>query len=147
MNRFGFFQSFKNQIAPNGKVDFQIQLENDNNVLFRARAAAAGRYIIEKFVLWVPKMEFNPEGRQMWLEKYLKTHTWSYLNESIVTTTTQLRKHPFSIRKPRLVFVWVLNNAKMNDPEQNMFVFDTYNIPGAAARTITSARLKLGTGT
>ena len=49
-----------------------------------------------------------------------------------------------SIRKPRHVFIWVLNTAKMNDQEQNMFVFNTYNI--ANARTITSAQLELSNG-
>ena len=51
LNRFGYFQSFRDQICPNEKVSFEIRLESDDNVLFRDGAADAGRYIITKFVL------------------------------------------------------------------------------------------------
>lgn len=148
LNRFGFFQSFRDQISPNGKVTFDIDLESDANVIFRANAAGAGRYIITKFVLWVPKMELSPSGKSLFVEKYLKPHTWTYLKESIETAPFTQQSAKFritpSIRKPRHVFIWVLNTAKMNDQEQNFFVFNTYNI--ANARTITSAQLHLSNG-
>ena len=148
LNRFGFFQSFRNEICPNGKVSIEVKLESDANVLFRDAGAAAGRYIITKFVLRVPKMTLSPSGQKLFIEKYFKTHTWSYLKERIETAPFTQRSGKFritnSIRKPRHVFVWVLNTAKMNDQEQNMFVFNTYNI--ANARTITSARLELSNG-
>ena len=148
LNRFGFFQSFRDQICPNGKVSFEIMLESDDNVLFRDNAANAGRYIITKFVLKVPKMELTPSGQKMFFDKYLKPHTWSYLKERIETAPFTQRSGKFritnSIRKPRHVFIWVLNTTKMSDQEQNMFVFNTYNI--ANARTITSAQLELSNG-
>ena len=148
LNRFGYFQSFRDQISPNGKVSFEIRLENDNNVIFRDNAAGAGRYIITKFVLWVPKMVLSPSGKEMFIQKYLKPHTWKYLKERVEVAPFTQQSGTFritnSIRKPRHVFIWVLNTAKMNDQEQNMFVFNTYNI--ANARTITSAQLELSNG-
>ena len=48
------------------------------------------------------------------------------------------------IRKPRHVFVWALNSTKTDNQEQNMFLFNTYNI--ANNRTITSAQLHLSNG-
>ena len=149
LNRFGYFQSFRDQISPNGKVSFEIRLENDNNVIFRDNGAAAGRYIITKFLLWVPKMVLSPSGRELFVGKYLKPHTWTYLKERVEVASFTQQSGTFrianSIRKPRHVFIWVLNTAKLNDQEQNMFVFNTYNI--ANARTITSAQLELGNGT
>ena len=148
LNRLGYFRSFWDQICPNGKVNFEIRLESDNNVLFRDNGAAAGRYIITKFVLKVPKMTLSTSGEKLLLEKYLKTHTWTYLKETIMAAPFTQRTGRFriinSIRKPRHVFIWVLNTTKMNDQEQNMFVFNTYNI--ANARTITSAQLGLSNG-
>ena len=146
LNRFGFFQSFQEQIAPNGRVSFDIKLESDANVIFRDNAAGQGRYVITKFVLKVPRMQLTPSGEKLFAEKYLKPHTWTYLNERIVSKPFTQRSELFtitsSIRKPRHVFVWVLDPAKLDDQEQNMFVFNTYNI--ANARTITSARLEVG---
>ena len=148
LNRFGFFQSFRNEICPNGKVSIVVELESDANVLFRDAGAGAGRYIITKFVLWVPKMTLSSSGQKLFIEKYFKSHTWSYLKERIESAPFTQRSGKFritnSIRKPRHVFIWVLNTTKMNDQEQNFFVFNTYNI--ANARTITSARLELSNG-
>ena len=54
LNRFGFFESLEERIPPNAKVNIEVRLEDDANVLFRSNAAAAGRYIVTKFRLWVP---------------------------------------------------------------------------------------------
>ena len=89
LNRFGYFQSFRDQISPNGKVSLQITLEDDDNVLFRANGVDPGRYIITKFVLWAPKMILNTSGEKMFLEKYVKPHTWTYLKENIESSPFQ----------------------------------------------------------
>ena len=48
------------------------------------------------------------------------------------------------IRKPRHVFIWVLNSAKLNNQEGNMFLFNTYNI--ANGQSFTQAQLELKNG-
>ncbi|KAL9987251.1 hypothetical protein ACROYT_G001527 [Oculina patagonica] len=148
LNRYGFFNSFETEIAPNGKVTIDVNLETDNNVIFRA-GGDPGRFIVTRLVLWVPKMIFNAEGEQIFLQTYLKPHTWSYLKERIETSSsTRQRQGTFritsSIRKPRHVFIWALNDAKMNDQTQNPFLFNTYNI--ANNRTFSNARLELSNG-
>ncbi|KAL9954669.1 hypothetical protein ACROYT_G042234 [Oculina patagonica] len=148
LNRYSFFNSFETEIAPNGKVTIDVNLESDNNIIFRAGGDPA-RFIISRRVLWVPKMIFNAEGEQIFLQTYLKPHTWSYLKERIeISQSTIARQGTFkitsSIRKPRHCFVWVLNDAKMNDQTQNPFLFNTYNI--ANGRTFSNARLELSNG-
>ena len=59
--RFGFFDSF---ISPSGKVSIDIVLESDDSVIFRA-GGDPGRYLVTRFVLWVPNMMFNARGEQM----------------------------------------------------------------------------------
>ncbi|KAL9975788.1 hypothetical protein ACROYT_G012984 [Oculina patagonica] len=148
LNRYGFFNSFETEIAPNGKVTIDVNLETDNNVIFRA-GGDPGRFIVTRLVLWVPKMIFNAEGEQIYLKTYLKPHTWSYLKERIeISPSTASRQGTFritsSIRKPRHVFIWALNDTKMNDQTQNPFIFNTYNI--ANNRTFSNARLELSNG-
>lgn len=150
LDRFSFFDSFRTEIAPNGKISLDVILENDANVLFGVAAGVAGRYVITKMVLWVPKMIFNPEGAKKFLSDYLKPHSSSYLKERIETSPTlQSRQGTFkltsSITRPRHVFIWVLNNAKLNDQRQNMFTFNTYKIAGND-RTIVDCQLELSNG-
>ena len=85
----------------------------------------------------------------MFLEKYLKSHTWSYLKKRIeISPPSQQGQGTFkltsSIRKPWHVFIWALNGTKINDQEQHMFLFNTYNI--ANNRSFTSAQLEMSNG-
>ncbi|PFX14257.1 Pulmonary surfactant-associated protein D [Stylophora pistillata] len=149
LNRFGFFESLEEQLAPNAKVTIDVWLEDDADVLFRANAAAAGRYIVTKFRLWVPIIKMTESGRNVFLDNFLKPHRWSYLREEIVVSgplrqgngTLRITN---AVRRPRHVFIWVLNAAKFNDQEQNMFVFNTFNI--ANARYFTKAQLRVQNG-
>ncbi|PFX12016.1 hypothetical protein AWC38_SpisGene24094 [Stylophora pistillata] len=149
LNRFGFFKSLEEQIAPNGKVIFNITLEDDANVLFRPNAAAEGRFIATKFVLWIPKMELINEGKKALVANYFRPHTWPYQRESVFTSLP-LRRRRGTLKitnttsKPRHVFIWVLNATKLSDEEQNMFVFNTFNTTNA--RTFTKAQLRLTNG-
>lgn len=149
LNRYGFFRFLNEKLIPNGKISIDVTLETDNNVIFRANEVDPRRYVVTRMVLWVPKVIFNTEGETMLLETFSKPHTWSYLRERIVvspssTSRQQTFKIDSNIRKPRHVFVLVLNETKLNDQEQNMFLFNTYNI--ANNRTITSCQLELSNG-
>ena len=148
LNRYSFFNSFENQIAPNSKLTIDTTFEKDDDIIFRA-GGDPGRVIITRLVLWVPKMIFNAEGESMFLESFLKSHQWSYLKERVeISPSSNARQGTFritsAIRKPRHVFIWVLNDAKLNDQTQNMLTFNTFNI--ANNRNFTNARLELSNG-
>ncbi|PFX23307.1 hypothetical protein AWC38_SpisGene12150 [Stylophora pistillata] len=107
LNRFGFFHSMEEQLAPNGRVSFDVRLESDDNVLFRSNAAAAGRYIVTKFKLWVPFIKFNELGVKAYMGNYLKPHTWTYLKEQIVFSNPLRQgsgtfRISNAVRRPRL---------------------------------------------
>ena len=88
LNNYSFFESFQSEIASNGNVSIDIDLESDYHSIFRPAGAAEGRYVISRFVLWVPRMIFNYKGENLFFEKYLKTHTWPCLKERIEIAVT-----------------------------------------------------------
>ncbi|PFX26611.1 Complement C1q tumor necrosis factor-related protein 7 [Stylophora pistillata] len=129
LNRFGFFDSMEEQLAPNGRVTIQVRLEDDDNVFLRSNAAAEGRYIITKFKLWVPIIKFNAQGQKKYMDEYLKPHTWSYLREEIIVSSPlQQVNGTFritnAVKQPRHVFVWILNANKLSSQEQNPLLFN-----------------------
>ena len=67
LHRFYFFNSFFDQIAPNGEVSFDMNFESDANVLFTAAGLDVGRFVL-------PKMIFNALSEQISLDQYLKPH-------------------------------------------------------------------------
>ena len=135
LNRYGFFASFRDRIAPPGKVDFDITFVSDLFGIYKAAALGAGKYYSIKLVLWVPKMTFNLEGEKLYLAKYGIKQEWTYLKEDVVTQAdTRQQNGVFritpGIKNPRHVFIWVLKSAKINNQDQNPFIFDTYRRRG-----------------
>ncbi|PFX29617.1 Pulmonary surfactant-associated protein D [Stylophora pistillata] len=149
LNRFEFFDSMQEQLAPNGRVSIEVRLESDDNVLFRANAAGAGRYIITKFKLRVPIIKFNAQGLKKYMEDYLKPHSWNYLPEEVIVSDPLRQANGTfritnAVRRPRHVFVWIVNASKFSDQEANPLLFNTYNI--ANARYLTKAQLRVQNG-
>ena len=101
-----------------------LQLEKDNNIIYRLATAGESIVIIIKFRLWVPKIVFNGAGMKLYAENYLKPKTWSYLREFHEKKQTRTVNDYFristGINRPRHVFIWITNLAKLNVQTQNV---------------------------
>ena len=149
LNRYGFFESFEHEISPSGKVELEFVLEDDDNIIFRD-GSTEGRYVVTEMTLWVPKMVLNTMGSKLFIEKYMKPHTWTYMKERLeISAVTNVSSGSFrispSISQPRHVFVWFLASDVMNHQEKNSFIFSTFNIRNG--KTVTSCILELSNGT
>ena len=144
LNIYSYFASFKDNIQPNTKTTIIIDLERDNNIIFRKAAAPDSKVIITKLKLWCPKIKFNGTGGKLYLENYLKPKKWTFLNETVKSLQTNAISASFRISvgvsKPRHVFVWVVPAASYNSQEHNIFTFKTFSI-GANNRYFSSASL------
>ena len=89
LNLYSYFAAFKNQLHPNIKTKIIINLENDNNIIFRKGAAPDSKVIVTKLRLWCPKIIFNGLGMKEYTEKYLKPKKWTYLKEHHEILQTQ----------------------------------------------------------
>ena len=120
-----------------------IGLENDNNIVFRKAAAPDSKVVLTKLRLWCPTIIFNRLGMKEYTEKYLKPKKWTYLREhhEILQTTAVNSYFRIStgIRRPRHVFIWVVNNGQYNSQQGNIFTFDTFSI-GTANRYFSKAQ-------
>ena len=82
LNRYSFFESLEDKLLPNTKIELNIELESDNNLIWRTGGDAC-RVILTRFQLFVPRITFNSEGQKIYLENYLKPYNWKYLNEVV----------------------------------------------------------------
>ena len=82
LNRYSFFEGLQDKLLPNVKIELQIVMENDKNLIWRGKLAdgnnpppdAAGtsyRLIVTRLQLFVPRIIFNSEGQKLYLENYL----------------------------------------------------------------------------
>ena len=148
LNRYSFFEALEDKLLPNTKIELNIELESDNNVLWR-NAGADCRVILTRFQLFVPRLVFNSEGQKIYSKNYLKPYKWNYLNEVVERSNNgQQQTGQFritnGISKPRHVFVWAINTANVNTQEQNPFLYNTFNLPNNA--NISRCYLEVGNG-
>ena len=114
------------------------------------QAGANCRVIIKRLQLYVPKLTFNSEGQKLYMKDYLKPYKWTYLNEVVhISNNLQQQTGHYrittAISKPRHVFVWAIQTARINAQTANPFIYDTFgNIPNNA--NVTRCHLEVGNG-
>ena len=148
LNRYSFFEALEDKLLPNTKIELNIELESDNNVLWRAGGADC-RVILTRFQLFVPRLVFNSEGQKIYADNYLKPYKWTYLNEVVERSNNgQQQTGQFritnGISKPRHVFVWGINTANINVQTANPFLYNTFDLPNNA--NISRCYLEVGNG-
>ena len=155
LNRYFFFEELQDKLLPNVKIELQIEMENDKNLIWRGdgQADAAGtsyRLIIRRLQLFVPRLVFNSEGQKLYLENYLKPYKWTYLtettyNQDMRTQRTGNFRLTNGILKPRHVFVFFISNANLDNQLANPFLYDTFSV-STDPRTLSQCYLEVGNG-
>ena len=154
LNRHSFFEELQDKLLPNVRIELQIEMENDKNLIWRTGAAnAAGttyRLIVTRLQLYVPRMIFNSEGQKLYLENYLKPHKWTYLtettyNQDMRTQRTGNFRLTNGILKPRHVFIFFINNANLDNQLSNPFLYNTFSV-STNPRTLDQCYLEVGNG-
>ena len=148
LNRYYFFESLEDKLLPNTKIELNVELESDNNLIWRTGGAAC-RVVLTRFQLFIPRLTFNSEGQKIYMENYLKPYKWVYLNEVVErSNNSQQQTGHFritnAISKPRHVFVFGINTANISSQTANPFLYNTFNLPNNA--NISRCYLEVGNG-
>ena len=138
LNRYSFFEVFKDKMLPDSRFELNIEFESDNNLIWREGNDVC-RVIITKLQLYITSVRFD--GRY----KTTAPKSWTYFNE-YVTNSTDLRQREGNFRitnevsKPRHVFIFIVNSANINSQTANPFLYQTFNV--ANNRKLTRCYLK-----
>ena len=154
LNRYSFFEELQDRLLPNVRIEIQLEMENDKNIIWRTGAAdAVGtsyRLIVDKLQLFVPRMMFNAEGQKLYLENYLKPHKWTYLTETTYNQNMRDQSRGTfrltnGIPKPRHVFIFFINNASLDNQLANPFLYNTFSV-STNPRKLEDCYLEVGNG-
>ena len=148
LNRYSYIESLDDKLLPNTKIELNIEIESDGNLIWRAGGNDC-RVIITRFQLFVPRITFNKKGQEIYLKNYLKPYKWMYLNEVVErSNNSQQQTGHFritnAISKPRHVFVFAINTANIDSQTSNIFLYNTFNLPNNA--NISRCYLEVGNG-
>ena len=151
LNRYSFFEELEDKMLVPMQLQFNLHLQNDDELLQKTAAVDDGRVVIDRFLLWVPKLTPKDSLYDKFVSSFLKEDKWTYLREmyevSAPTHSSGFFQISSSIDNVKAIFIY-LQRAKSNNPEANPYEFDTYNINadrgnGSYLRT---CRLEYGNG-
>lgn len=154
LNRYSFFEELEGRMLPPMQLQFEINLQNDNELIYKDNAVADGRVVINRFLLWVPKLIPKDSLFNDFINTYLQPSMWKYSREmyqvSGPTNSSGFFQISSSIDNVEAIFVY-LQRAKTNEADENPYIFDTFKIDSAdnaAAnlRKLTTCRLEYGNG-
>ena len=154
LNRYSFFEELHERILVPMQLEINIELQNDDELIFKAGAADGGRVVVNRFLLWVPRLIPKDSLYEKFVDEYYKPSTWNYSREmyqvSAPTHSSGFFQISSSIDNVTDIFIY-LQRAKTNNADENPYLFDTFKLDSAdnlAAnhRYLTTCRLEYGNG-
>ena len=154
LNRWSFFEELNDKMLVPMQLQFNIELNSDVELVHRAHDAAggAGRIVVNRFVLWVPRLTPRDSVYDKFVSSFLKETQWKYLREmynvSAPTNTSGFFQISLSIDNVKHIFVYLKNSYRDDDghrqDETSPYTMNTFSLPGDAY--LSNCRLEYGNG-
>jgi len=146
---YSFFESLSDRLLPPLQLEFEIVLQNDEEMIFQ-NDGTARMIVVRKFELWVPQLHLTGKGQTLASEKFLKEAQWKYLNEYLYDSSSRNDANGTWLitpgeKDPKHVFVFFQQTQKQNSYTQNPYIFDTFDIDGDDSARVDTCRLQYGT--
>ena len=151
LNRYSFFEELEGKMLVPMQLEFNLKLSDDNELLQKLDAVDDGRVVINRFLLWVPKLTPKDSLYDKFIGSFLKQDKWTYLREMYQMSGSRHGSGFFqispSIDNVKAIFVY-LQRAKTNNAAANPYEFDTFNINADRGNGsyLTTCRLEYGNG-
>ena len=153
LNRFSFFEELEDKMLVPMQLQFEITLQDDGELIHMANGVDAGRVVVNRFLLWVPRLTPKDSLYDKFVSSFLKETQWKYLREmyqkSAPATSSGFFQISASIDNVRHIFVWLKRTAPPNDDpaEDNPYLMDTFKLNAADANSsLLNCRLEYGNG-
>lgn len=148
LNRYSFFESLEDELLPNTRVEFNLEIESDGNLIWQA--ADDCRVTITSMQLFIPRITFNSDRQSLYMSEYLKPRKWTYLRENVKrSNSSQQRsgniKINSGITRPRHFFVFIINDANIDSQTTDPFLHNTFSV-STDPRTLLNCHPEVGNG-
>ena len=152
LNRWSFFEELNDKMLVPMQLQFNIELNSDDEIVHKAQAADDARVVINRFILWVPRLTPRDSMYDKFVSSFLKETQWKCLREmynvSAPTTASGFFQISSSIDNVKHIFVYLKNSYRdENDhrqAENSPFTMNTFALPGGSS--LINCRLEYGNG-
>ena len=148
-NKFSFFEVLERDLLPPSQIQISPKLTHDATLIYRNNGVDAGKVVVSKLVLWIPKMVFNSDGLNCVQNNHTKTE-WVYLREMVqVSQDSEQREATFNItsgvKQPKHIFVYLQRTVRSSNQEHNSHILDTFKVNADNNNCyLSAARLEVG---
>jgi len=155
LNRYSFFEELEDRMLPPMQLEFEIDLNEDNELIHKANGIDDGRVVVKKFYLWVRKMIPKDSEYSEYVRDFLKPIKWTYMKDMYIQSSeTRIVQNTFQISpaidKVKHVFFYLQRNEGPNndESERTPYIFDTFKLNAANNNSsLASCRLEYGANT
>ena len=152
LNRYSFFQELEKKMLPPMQLTIELTLNEDDELIHKAAAAAAGRVVIKRLYLWLPRLVPKDSLYSNFVSEFLKPTTWTYMRDLYnQSANTRAVQNMFQISpaidnvKHVLIYLQRTDGANDEESERSPYILDTFKLNAADANSsLSSCRLEYG---
>ena len=156
LNRWSFFEELNDKMLVPMQLQFNIELNSDDELVHKVEAVAAARVVINRFILWVPRLTPRDSMYDKFVSSFLKETKWKYMREmynvSAPTNTSGFFQISSSIDNVKHIFVYLKNSYRnvqgYRQAENTPYTMNTFALvaPADQFRFLSNCRLEYGNG-
>ena len=155
LNRYSFFQELELKMLPPMQLTIELTLNEDDELIHMANGTDAGRVVVRRLYLWLPRLIPKDSLYSTYISEFLKPTTWTYLRDLYnQSANTQALQNMFQISPAidnvRHAFIYLQrsNPPNADEAERTPYLFDTFKLNAADANSSLSiCRLEYGNNT
>ena len=152
LNRYSFFQELERKMLPPMQLTIELTLNEDSELIHMANGTDAGRVVVKRLNLWLPRLVPKDSMYSKFVSEFLKPSTWTYMrdlyNQSANTRAIQnMFQISPAIDHVKHVFIYLQRTDGPNDDESERtpYILDTFKLNAADANSsLSSSRLEYG---
>ena len=152
LNRWSFFEELNDKMLVPMQLQFNIELNSDDELVHRVHDVDAARVVINRFILWVPRLTPRDSMYDKFVSSFLKETKWKYMREmynvSAPTNTSGFFQISSSIDNVKHIFIYLKNSYRDDNghrhAETTPYKMDTFSLEGGAS--LNNCRLEYGNG-
>ena len=153
LNRWSFFEELNDKMLVPMQLQFNIELNSDDELVHKAHGVVAARIVVDRFILWVPRLTPKDSMYDKFVNSFLKETEWKYMREmynvSAPTNTSGFFQISSSIDNVKHIFVNSYRNVNNYRQEENSpYTMNTFALaaPADQSRFLSNCRLEYGNG-
>ena len=152
LNRYLYFEKLEDKMLVPMQRQFNIELNNDDELIHKAHGADNGRIVVNRFLLWIPKLTPKDSMYDKFVSSFLKETQWTYMRElyevSAPTQAIVFFQISASIANVKRILIYLKNSYRDNNgdrhAENSPYLMNTFSLPGGAS--LINCRLEYGNG-